>query len=105
MEEADWYDDKDDYIEEIVEECIDGDEDACEEVTDILEEVYEDPNGGAKGDGEGKADEPVWASRVEIDGSPYFVAAVGYDGLAARDAALDALAGVQRIFKGSAQAA
>ena len=26
LEEADWYDDKDDYIDEIVEECIDGDE-------------------------------------------------------------------------------
>ena len=48
---------------------------------------------------------PVWASRVEIDGSPYLVAAVGYDGLAAREAAMDALAGVARIFKATAQAA
>ena len=60
---------------------------------------------GEQGCWKGKDDEPVWASRIDIDGSSYLVAAVGYDGLAARDAAMDALAGVARIFKATAQAA
>ena len=65
-----------------------------------------DAERGEQGSWMGKDNEPIWSSSILIDGDSYFVAAVGYDGLAARDAALDALRGVERIFAGDcAQAA
>jgi hypothetical protein len=65
-----------------------------------------DAERGEQGSWTGKDNEPIWSSCISIDGDSYFVAAVGYDGLAARDAALDALRGVERIFAGDqAQAA
>lgn len=57
-----------------------------------------DAERGEQGSWTGKDNEPIWSSQIEIDGGTFFVAAVGYDGLAARDAALQALAGVERIF-------
>ena len=65
-----------------------------------------DAERGEQGTWTGKDNEPIWSSQIDIDGDCFFVAAVGYDGIAARDAATEALAAVGRIFSGDmAQAA
>jgi len=63
----------------------------------IAKHAFEDEERGEPGLWKGKNNESVWSSRVEIGGTPYYLASVG--GVeAARRAAVDAMPTCERIL-------